>query len=82
VIAFGRIRVVDDRPQKESFFTALMKKYANPAWDRPKSFFPRLDQVTVYAVAIERLTGKETALPAVRDRWPALDMTKSPDATP
>ncbi len=79
VIAFGRIRVVEDRPQKESFFTALMQKYADPTWERPKSFFPRLDQVTVYALAVERITGKETPLPVVGERWPALDQTKSPD---
>ncbi len=52
------------------------------AWSRPKGFFPRLDEVTVYAIAIERMTGKETALPPAQGRWPALDRTKRPDARP
>ena len=47
-----------------------------------KGDFPRLDEVTVYAIAIERMTGKETALPAVQSRWPAVDKTKSPNARP
>ena len=82
VVVFGRIRVVEDRQQKEAFFDALMGKYGNPGWGRPKSFFPRLDQVTVYAIAIERMTGKETPLPSMEKQWPAVDNTKSPDAVP
>ena len=68
--------------EKTRFFVALMRKYGDPAWDRPTHFFPRLDDVTVYAVTIDRMTGKETALPGVSERWPALDRTKSPRATP
>ena len=34
----------------------------------------------VYAIAVERMTGKETPLPAVSQQWPARDNTKSPDA--
>ena len=82
VVVFGHIRVVEDRRQKEAFFGALMGKYGDPGWDRPKSFFPRLDEVTVYAIAIERMTGKETALPSMENRWPTVDNTKSPDAVP
>src|SRR5215813_8706286 len=82
VVAFGRIRVVEAREEKARFCAALMRKYADPAWDRPAEFFPRLDQITVYAIAIERLTGKETPLPGVSERWPARDATKSPDASP
>jgi len=59
-----------------------MAKYGTPDRDRPKGFFPRIDEVTVYAIAIDRITGKELALPAVSERWPALDRTKSPDAHP
>ena len=82
VIATGRIRIVDDPSEKQAFFEALMAKYADPDWDRPKGFFPRLDQVTVYAITPERMTGKETPLPAPRNQWPAMDNTRSPDATP
>jgi nitroimidazol reductase NimA-like FMN-containing flavoprotein (pyridoxamine 5'-phosphate oxidase superfamily) len=80
VIAFGKIRVVEDAGAKQRFFEALMKKYDRPGRERPKDFFPRLDQVTLYAVRIERMTGKETPLPAPTEQWPARDMTKSPHA--
>jgi len=87
VVAFGRIRIVDDRAEKQKFCEALMAKYAQADWDkpaakRPKGFFPRLDQITVYAIAPERITGKETPLPAPSDQWPAKDMTKTPNAKP
>ena len=78
VIVFGRIRIVDDREQKAAFFTALMDKYGDPRWARPPEVFPRLDQVTVYAITVDRMTGKEQTLPAVAARWPAVDRTKSP----
>jgi nitroimidazol reductase NimA-like FMN-containing flavoprotein (pyridoxamine 5'-phosphate oxidase superfamily) len=82
VIAFGTIRVVEGEEDKTRFCSELMRKYGDPTWERPKAFFPRLDEITVYAIAIERLTGKETRLPAVSQRWPSLDQTKSPNATP
>jgi len=87
VVAFGRIRVVAERADKQRFCEGLMAKYARPDWDkpeaqRPKGFFPRLDQITVYAIAIERITGKETPLPAPADQWPGKDKTKTPNATP
>jgi uncharacterized protein len=82
VVLFGRIRVVEPRADREAFFDALMAKYADPAWQRPAGFYPRLDDVTVYAIAPERLTGKQTALPGVDARWPAVDLTKSPGAVP
>ncbi len=80
VIAFGRIRVADDRATKQRFFDALLAKYGKPDTGRPKGFYPRLDETTVYAIDIERLTGKETQLPAVADQWPAKDNTKTPNA--
>ena len=80
-IAYGRIRVVDDRAAKIRFFDALMAKYGTGA-DRPKSFYPRLNDVTVYALSVERITGKHCPLPPVSEQWPALDRTKSPNAKP
>jgi uncharacterized protein len=80
-IAFGRIRIVDERAAKARFFDALMAKYGTGAV-RPKSFYPRLDDVTVYAIAVERMTGKYCPLPPVSEQWPALDRTKSPNARP
>ncbi len=43
-------------------------------------FFDRIDQITLYAIKIERMSGKETPLPADSQRWPAVDHTKSPNA--
>lgn len=82
VILFGRIREVEDEATKRRFCDALMAKYGNSDWDRPKGFFPRLDEIAVYAIAVERITGKETPLPEVSQQWPALDRTKSPKARP
>jgi hypothetical protein len=82
VILFGRIRIVAERADKQRFCEALIAKYGKPDWDRPKGFFPRLDQITVYAIAVERLTAKHIPLPAVADQWPAKDMTKTPNAKP
>jgi len=82
VIVFGQIRIVEDRYLKSRFFDDLMRKYSDASLERPKGFFPRLDEVTVYAVTVERMTGKETALPARSEQWPALDRTKSPNARP
>ena len=81
-IAYGRIHIVDDRAAKSRFFDALLAKYGTGTPGRPKSFYPRLDEVTVYAIAVERLTGKECPLPPLAEQWPALDRTKSPNARP
>ena len=82
VIVFGTIRIVEDRPLKAAFFDALMAKYSAAESGRPKGFYPRLDNVTTYAVAVDRMSGKQTSLPAVEGRWPAVDRTMSPDAVP
>ncbi|HKE40654.1 MAG TPA: pyridoxamine 5'-phosphate oxidase family protein [Casimicrobiaceae bacterium] len=82
VITFGRIAIANDRGQKAQFFDALMAKYYPNDSTRPRGFYPRLDDVTVYALAVERMTGKKTALPAEQARWPAVDNTKSPHAKP
>jgi nitroimidazol reductase NimA-like FMN-containing flavoprotein (pyridoxamine 5'-phosphate oxidase superfamily) len=82
VIAFGKIRVIEDAGTKQRFFEALMQKYAKRDGDRPKGFFPRIDQVTLYAIAVERMTGKETPLPDLAEQWPQRDRTKSPNARP
>jgi hypothetical protein len=78
VILFGKARIVEDAAIKQRFFTALMGKYTKSNGDRPKDFFPRLDQITLYAIRVERMTGKETPLPELSERWPAKDHTKSP----
>ena len=82
MILFGKIRIVEDRAAKQRFCEAPMAKYGKPHSGPPKGFFPRMDMITVYAIAIERITGKEMALPAVSEQWPAKDRTKTPNARP
>ena len=81
-IAYGRIRIVDERAAKIRFFDELLAKYGTGVPGRPKSFYPRLDEVTVYALAVERVTGKHCPLPPVAGQWPAVDRTKTPNAKP
>jgi nitroimidazol reductase NimA-like FMN-containing flavoprotein (pyridoxamine 5'-phosphate oxidase superfamily) len=80
VIVFGTIRVVEAESVKRDFLDALMAKYANPAWKRPQGFYPRLAAITVYEIAIERVSGKFSALPDMSQQWPARDRTMSPNA--
>lgn len=82
VVVFGRLAIVEERGQKARFFDLLMDKYYARDADRPKGFYPRLDDVTVYSLLVDRITGKETTLPTVDARWPAVDKTKSPTAVP
>jgi nitroimidazol reductase NimA-like FMN-containing flavoprotein (pyridoxamine 5'-phosphate oxidase superfamily) len=82
VCLFGRIRIVEDRDMKQRFCEALMTKYRTAGAPRPKDFFPRIDAITVYAIAVERMTGKEQALPPISEQWPAKDRTKTPNARP
>jgi uncharacterized protein len=81
-IAYGRIRIVEAQAAKARFFDALLAKYGTGVPGRPKGFYPRLDEVTVYAIDIERITGKHCPLPPAAEQWPALDRTKSPNARP
>jgi uncharacterized protein len=81
VCLFGRIRIVDDREVKQRFCESLMAKYGKPETKRPKGFFPRIDVITVYAIALERITGKEQPLPPLSEQWPAKDRTKTPNAS-
>jgi nitroimidazol reductase NimA-like FMN-containing flavoprotein (pyridoxamine 5'-phosphate oxidase superfamily) len=80
VILFGRICIVTQRERKQRFCEELMAKYAKPETVRPKNFFPRIDAITVYAITVERIMGKEQVLPPMSEQWPAKDRTKTPDA--
>jgi len=82
IVVFGRVAIIDDRTRKSLFFDALMVKYHGNDSTRPKSFYPRLDGVTVYALTVERITGKEQRLPSTEAQWPAADNTQSPEASP
>jgi hypothetical protein len=59
-----------------------MAKYGKRNSARPKNFFPRLNLITVYALTVERITGKEQTWPELSEQWPAKDRTKTPDARP
>jgi len=80
-VPLGQIRIVEDRDIKQRFCEALMAKYGKPDSQRPKGFFPRIDVITVYAIAVDRMTGKEMALPPLSEQWPAKDRTKTPNAS-
>jgi len=82
VILFGRIRIAEDTATKQRFCERLMEKYGKPNSIRPKNFFPRLDVITVYALTVERMTGKERLLPELSEQWPAKDRTKTPNVRP
>jgi uncharacterized protein len=82
VILFGRIGIVEDVATKQAFCERLMAKYGKQNSVRSKNFFPRLNLITVYALTVERMTGKEQILPELSEQWPAKDRTKTPDARP
>lgn len=82
VIAFGAVSIEDDPDKKAWFFDRFMAKYSNPDWDRPKSYYPRLDAVTVYCIELEQITGKKGTMPALEEQWPAKNKTLSPNAVP
>lgn len=83
VVGFGKVTIEADKDAKSRFFDRFMAKYADPKWQqRPKGFYPRLDEVTVYVIEVERLTGKKGPLPGLSDQWPAKNMTKSPGVKP
>jgi uncharacterized protein len=82
VIGFGAIRIETDDAEKARFFDRFLAKYARPDWDRPKSFYPRLGEVTVYTIAIEQVTGKRSPLFPPAEQWPARNATRSPGAVP
>lgn len=82
VVAFGRVAMVEDGAIKQRFFEAMMAKYRTSGPPRPTGFFPRIDLITLYALAIDRLTGKQIVLPDAAGQWPALDRTKTPNARP
>jgi uncharacterized protein len=82
VIGVGAIFIETDDAGKTRFFDRFMEKYGDPAWGRPKSFYPRLGEVTVYWIDASQITGKRVPLPPVAQQWPADNRTKSPGAAP
>jgi nitroimidazol reductase NimA-like FMN-containing flavoprotein (pyridoxamine 5'-phosphate oxidase superfamily) len=82
VMVFGRVRTIEARADKQRFFEALLAKYRKQGPARPEGFFPRLDLIVLYALSVDRVSGKQIALPAVDQQWPAVDRSKTPNAVP
>ena len=80
VIGVGAISIESSDTEKARFFDRFMTKYGDPAWGRPKSFYPRLGEVTVYCIDPSQITGKRIQLPPPSEQWPAHNRTKSPGA--
>jgi len=82
VVARGSVRIETDRAAKSRFFDCFLAKSADPAWEQPGSFYPRIDRVTVYCLTLEQISGKRILLPLLAAQWPAVNRTKSPGAVP
>ncbi len=80
VIGAGTVHVIEDAADKARFFDRFLAKYADPSWNHPAGFYPRLGDVIVRAVTPDELTGKRIALPPIAERWPARNRTRSPGA--
>lgn len=58
VIAWGRVRIVEDEATKIWFFDRLVEKYGDPTLFEPG--YPFLDRIVLYEMTIELLTGKRS----------------------
>jgi hypothetical protein len=47
-----------------------------------RQVYLQINLITVYALTVERIAGKEQVLPELSEQWPAKDRTKTPDARP
>ena len=59
VIAFGPLRVLDDRTQKAWFFDRVLEKYGQPEWTFSPGY-PQLDHIVLYEQQLELVTGKRS----------------------
>lgn len=82
VIGIGRASLEEDAAAKARFFDRFLAKYAGTSWGRPEGFYPRLDQVTVYRIDPDWITGKCGPLPPLAAQWPQRNDTRSPGAIP
>ena len=80
VIAFGKVRVIQEQEQKRKVLNGLLNKYFD-AMESGKDYRPitdnELKQTSVYAIKVESWSGKrnwpERADQAEEDEWPDLD---------
>ena len=78
VMVFGSVERVTSEEAKVSFCDELMRKYGSRIEGRPAHVYPRLGDISVYALRPERISGKRIPLPARSAQWPAIDRTRSP----
>ena len=77
VIAFGKVRVVEDEADKEKFLYGLIEKYF-PSMQPGEHYRPitgqELKRTSVYAITIEKWSGKDhwPAQAEQGDEWPPL----------
>jgi len=80
VIAFGKVRVIQEQEQKRKVLNGLLNKYFG-AMESGRDYRPitdnELKQTSVYAIKVESWSGKrnwpERADQAEEDEWPDLD---------
>ena len=61
---------------------ALLQEYVTGARELEVRFTDRGRTLLRGAIAVERMTGKETPLPPLSEQWPAKDRTKTPLVSP
>ena len=59
VIAFGPVRILDDRDKKSWFFDQVLAKYGEPGWMFEPGY-PLLDRIILYEQQVEIVTGKHS----------------------
>jgi nitroimidazol reductase NimA-like FMN-containing flavoprotein (pyridoxamine 5'-phosphate oxidase superfamily) len=80
VIGWGEAAIAASEEERACFFDCFMGKYADRDWRRPRGFYPRLREVTVFRIEVATITGKVGTLPGAFERWPAVNRTMSPHA--
>lgn len=60
VVCFGAVRIIDDVERKAWFFDQLIAKHGPPGHEFEKPGYPLIDRITLYELAIERLTHKRS----------------------
>lgn len=59
VVAFGAVRIMEDRDLKIWFFDRVLEKYGEPDWTFVPGY-PHLDRIVLYEQRLELVTGKRS----------------------
>ncbi|MGH9505641.1 MAG: pyridoxamine 5'-phosphate oxidase family protein [Terriglobales bacterium] len=60
VIAFGPVRIIEDREKKAWFLDQLLPKYGDPTWTFEPGY-PQINRIILYEQILEVVTGKRSA---------------------